>query len=191
MGLLAGIGAPAIYFVIFFGKIAEVAVSTMRIVLINRGERLTGSLLGIIEISMWVTITSTVLSGLSEDFLQVVVYVVAFAIGIYLGSWLEEKLAFGLCSIQIVVQSSQEAHLVADTLRAAGFGVTLLQGKGIDDQEKDMLMLMLKRKDVQDAVNIVNKTVAKCLITVSNLASVKGGYMRNGGMRGNRRGPAK
>jgi uncharacterized protein YebE (UPF0316 family) len=43
-----------IYFFIFFGKILEVAVSTVRLVLINRGERVKGSVLAFFDILLWV-----------------------------------------------------------------------------------------------------------------------------------------
>ena len=42
-----------LYLFVFFGKIIEVAVATIRIVLINRGERVKGSITGFFEVSLW------------------------------------------------------------------------------------------------------------------------------------------
>lgn len=50
-----------IYFIIFFGKITEVTFATLRIVLINRGERVKGSLVALIEVFLWIYVTGTVL----------------------------------------------------------------------------------------------------------------------------------
>jgi len=64
--------APSVwlYLFVFFGKILEVAVSTVRIVLINRGERLKGSITGFFEVSLWLIVTGTVLAGFQEDLLR-------------------------------------------------------------------------------------------------------------------------
>ena len=84
------------YLFIFFGKIVEVAVATVRIVLINRGERVKGSITAFFEVSLWLVVTGTVLAGFQEDILRCVIFALAFALGNYAGSWIESKLAFGL-----------------------------------------------------------------------------------------------
>ena len=85
-----------IYLFIFFGKILEVAVSTVRLVLINRGERVKGSILAFFDILLWVLITGTVLVGFQKDWIRLLIFAAAFAIGNYLGSWIEDKLAPGM-----------------------------------------------------------------------------------------------
>ena len=92
-----------IYLFIFFGKILEVAVSTIRLVLINRGERIKGSIIAVFEMLLWLFITGTVLSGFQKDIIRVIIFAIAFAVGNYVGSWMEDRLAFGLCSIQVIV----------------------------------------------------------------------------------------
>lgn len=183
MEFLAFIPSPWIYFIVFFGKIIEVAVSTVRVLLINRGERLAGTLLSVVEVTFWVVIASNVLNDLSSDPLKAIVYIVAFAVGIYLGSWLEEKLAFGLCSINIVAPCTEEAHSIADKLRLSGFAVTLLQAEGIGENKKPVLMLLLKRKDVSEASSVAQAACPGALLTVSSVSSVKGGFIRNSGVR--------
>lgn len=60
-------GSFWVYIVIFFGKVLEVSLCTLRIVLINRGERVKGSLIAIIEITLWLIIASSVLDGWKND----------------------------------------------------------------------------------------------------------------------------
>ena len=71
-----------VYLFIFFGKILEVSVSTVRLVLINRGERTKGSILAFFDILLWVLITGTVLAGFQNDWIRLVIFAAAFAIGI-------------------------------------------------------------------------------------------------------------
>jgi len=42
-----------VYLCIFFGKILEVTLGTLRIVLINRGERIVGACIALIEVTLW------------------------------------------------------------------------------------------------------------------------------------------
>ncbi|NLA92091.1 MAG: DUF2179 domain-containing protein [Spirochaetales bacterium] len=168
-----GIG---IYFVIFFGKILEVTVSTLRSVLINRGERVKGTIIAFFDILLWLVITGTVLQGFQEDPLRMVVFALAFAIGNYMGSWLEDKLAFGLSSIQVIVSESKESKALADLLREQSFGVTVVKGSGRHG-ERELLLLHLKRKRIAEAVAIINETLPDALIVINDSRGIKGGYI--------------
>ena len=79
-------GTIWVYLVIFLGKIVEVSLGTLRIVLINRGERLIGSLIALIEISLWLIIAGNVLTNYQSDPLKMVAYALAYAMGNYVGS---------------------------------------------------------------------------------------------------------
>jgi uncharacterized protein YebE (UPF0316 family) len=164
-----------IYFVIFFGKIIEVTVSTLRMVLINRGERVKGSIIAFFDILLWLIITGTVLQGYKEDPLRIVFFALAFAVGNYLGSWLEDKLAFGLSSVQVIVSESPESKMLAQVLRNEGFAVTTIQGSGRSGQ-RDILMLHLKRKKIPIALNIINHHHPGAVIVVNDNRLISGGY---------------
>ena len=83
-------GSFWVYIVIFFGKVLEVSLCTLRIVLINRGERVKGSLIAIIEITLWLIIASSVLDGWKNDIGKAISYALAYAGGNYAGSWLDD-----------------------------------------------------------------------------------------------------
>lgn len=166
-----------VYILIFFGKIIEVAVSTIRIVLINRGERVRGSLIAFVEISLWLVVTGTVLVGFQDDIIRCFVFALAFAVGNYVGSWMEEKLAFGLCSIQVIVPQDGDGDQLAGILRENGFAVTCISGKG-KDGEREVLMLHLKRKRIPKAVDLINETLKNAVVVVNDVKFVRGGYIK-------------
>ena len=60
MDFLFNLTGPALYIIIFCAKIIEVSVSTIRLVLINKGERVKGAILGLIEIMIWLIVVSSV-----------------------------------------------------------------------------------------------------------------------------------
>ena len=170
-------GGILIYFVIFFGKILEVTVSTVRIVLINRGERVKGSLIAFIEVLLWVFITGTVLTGFKDDMLRVLVFALAFAFGNYLGSWMEDKLAFGLCSVQVIVPDGEESQKLATELRANNFAVTGICGKG-KDGKRELMLLHIKRKRIPQAVSIIKDSLANAVIVVNDAKVIYGGFIK-------------
>lgn len=169
-----GIG---IYFVIFLGKILEVTLSTLRNVLINRGERKIGSFIAFFEILVWLFITGTVLNGFQEDFIRVIVFAFAFAFGNYLGSWLEGKLAFGLCSIQVIVPDNEESNILINVLRDADFAVTIIKGEG-KDGHRDLMVLHLLRKRIPKATEIIQSHLKNAVIIINDVKSLKGGYIK-------------
>lgn len=174
MGFLQNMGI-GIYFVIFFGKILEVTVSTVRMVLINRGERIKGTILAFFDILLWLVITGTVLQGFQDDPMRMLVFAVAFAVGNYMGSWVEDKLAFGLSSIQVVVPESEESKKLASVLRDEGFGVTVIKGSGRSG-ERDLLLLFLKRKQIAQAKTIIDDNYSEAVIVVNDSRVIRGGY---------------
>ncbi len=167
----------ALYLFIFFGKILEVAVATVRIVLINRGERLKGSIIAVFEVLLWLLITGTVLTGFQEDLMRCLVFAVAFAIGNYVGSWMEDKLAFGLCSIQVIVPESSESEDLVEKLRDNKFAVTMIKGKG-KDGERELLFLHIKRKRIPQAVEIIKLNLNSAVIIVNDSKIIHGGFIR-------------
>ncbi|MCU0105260.1 DUF5698 domain-containing protein [Acholeplasma vituli] len=160
---------------IFIAKIIEVSIGTMRIILISKGYRKIGTSLAIIEIFLWVFVASSVINGISESPMKGVSYSFGFAAGVYVGSLIEQKLAFGKVMIQTIT-SKALSNDIASLLRASGFGVTTLQAMGKDD-EKTMLMIYANRRDAGKAVHII-KSVHEAAVIVSNeISNVSGGYI--------------
>ncbi|MHB1314094.1 MAG: DUF2179 domain-containing protein [Christensenellales bacterium] len=166
-----------IYVFIFFGKIFEVAISIMRIVLINRGERIRGTFLAFFEILLWLFITGTVLTGFQQDIYRCFVFALAFAIGNFLGSWMEDKLAFGLCSVQVIVPECSQSHELACRLREKNFALTTLKGMG-KDGERELMFLHIKRKRIREAVDIIKKNLDNAVIVVNDSKVLHGGFIR-------------
>ena len=165
-----------IYFIIFFGKILEVTVSTIRMVLINRGERVNGTMVAFFDSVLWLLITGTVLDGFQDDPMRMVVFALAFAVGNYMGSWFEDKLAFGLSSVQVIVPEGPQSVELADSLRKDNFAVTVVKGTGRNGN-RDILMLHLKRKRIAEAVTLVNTMLPGAVVVVNDSKIISGGYI--------------
>lgn len=170
-----------VYVMILVGKVVEVTVSTVRIMLISRGEKTKGSILILVEVSIWLVITGTVLVDFQEHIMRCVVYVFACAIGSYVGSIVEGKLAFGLCSIQVIVSQDNMVHdnaamELAEVLRDSGYAVTIMEGRG-KKGKRDILVLHLKRKRIRKAISIIKSKIEDAVITVNDVKLIDGGYI--------------
>jgi len=177
MDFLFNISGPALYIIIFCAKIIEVSISTIRLVLINKGERVKGALLGFVEIMIWLIIVSSVLNNITEDPIKVFVYAIAFSLGNYIGVTIESKIAVGLSSIQVVVNEA-DGEILADILREQSFGVTIIEGRGKNDSKKNLLFIQLKRKKIPEAVKLIKRTNPDAYITVNDIKSMMGGYIK-------------
>lgn len=177
MEFLFNIKGPALYLIIFCAKIIEVSISTVRLVLINKGERVKGALLGFMEIMIWLIVVSSVLNNITQDPIKVLVYAVAFSLGNFIGVTIESKIAVGLSSIQVVV-NDEDGQALADMLREQSYGVTILEGKGKNDSKKNLLFIQLKRKKIPEAVKLIRQTNPEAYITVNDIKSMMGGYLK-------------
>ena len=72
-----------IYLLMLVAKIVEISIGTTRIMLITRGERVLGSILGFFEVLIWVILVSTVLKDITSDPIKVIIYALGFALGNY------------------------------------------------------------------------------------------------------------
>lgn len=60
--------------------------------------------------------------------------------------------------------------------------------QGRDDTDRYMLMSTLRRKLAPEAMDIINSVAPNAVITVSDVKSLRGGYMRQGAGRRSRKG---
>lgn len=176
MEFLMNMEGPILYVIIFCAKIVEVSISTIRLVYINKGERIKGAALGFVEIMIWLIVVSSVLNNIAEDPIKIFVYAIAFALGNYVGVTIESKIAVGLSSIQVVV-SEETGEVLAEILRDKSYGVTIIDGRGRENSKKSLLFIQLKRKKIPEAVKTIKQVAPDAYITVNDIKSMLGGYM--------------
>ena len=162
------------YITIFLAKILEVSLMTVRTVLLTRGEKVYGSIIGFIEVVIWLYVVSAVLVGIKDDPIRMIVYALGFACGNYLGSFLEEKLALGILTINVIA-SKENGEKIALILRKQNIGVTALMAEGINETKK-MLVIHVKRKRKNEIIKLIENTEIQCVISINDTRTVHGGY---------------
>jgi uncharacterized protein YebE (UPF0316 family) len=163
-----------IYILIFSAKIIEVSLTTVRTVLITRGEKFYASLIGFVEVLIWLYVISSVIIGIDKEPLKMVTYALGFACGNYIGCILEEKLALGLITINAIV-SEKDGEALAEMLRAENVGVTIVQAEGLKEDKK-MLILHVKRKRKHAIVTLIQNSNINAVISLMDTKTIYGGY---------------
>jgi uncharacterized protein YebE (UPF0316 family) len=163
-----------LYLLIFVVKVFEVSLATLRIVLITKDERVKGATIGFFEVVIWVLVVSATLQGITEDPFKVVVYAAGFAVGNFVGSLVENKLAIGNTNIEVITHKI-DGKKMAKHLRANGLAVTSVNAYGMNDK-REILYLHVPRKKVKETVNTIRDYREDVVITIHDIKPVYGGY---------------
>ncbi|MCY6483900.1 DUF5698 domain-containing protein [Clostridium aestuarii] len=162
------------YLFIFFAKIIEVSLTTVRTVFITRGEKLYAAIIGFFEVSLWLYVIGSVLTGIQEDPAKMVVYALGFACGNYIGCTIEDKLAIGVLTINVIVTEEQSTDIVK-MLREHKIGVTVVAAEGINTKRK-LLIIHAKRKRKNEIIRLIESTNISPVISINDTKTVYGGY---------------
>ncbi len=167
--------SPAwVYIAIFFVKIIEVAMAIVRIVLITKGVKLLGSIIGFFEVVIWVILAASVLTNITTDPYQVIVYAAAFSLGNYLGSTIENRLALGSVSIQAIVKKIHGKQLSKE-LRQLGLAITAVDAYGRDDR-KEILYMHVPRRNIDKTIDLIKSFQKDVVISVNDIRPMYGGH---------------
>ncbi len=157
---------------IFGLRLVDVSLGTMRIVLLTRGEGWKAGLVGFLECLTWVVAASQVLRNL-DDPVRMIAFAAGFGAGTLLGVTIERWLAMGTSIVRIVapVESPQSAV----PLREAGFGVTVLNGEGLQGDVR-LALTVVPRKRLREALRIVYRANPAAFVTIQQVKVARTGY---------------
>jgi uncharacterized protein YebE (UPF0316 family) len=133
-------------FMVFFARILDVTLGTLRIILLGKGKRLLPPLLGFVEVFIWIVVVSHLVNNVS-NLAGYLAYAAGFATGTYVGTLIEKRLAIGTLIIRVIV--SGESDALIHSLTAAGYGVTFFDAQGSIGPVK-VIYTVINRKELDD-----------------------------------------
>lgn len=160
-------------------RLVDVSLGTIRIVLLTRGERWRSAVVGFAESLTWVFAVSQVLRNL-DDPLRMVAFAAGFALGTALGVTIERWIAMGTMIVRIVAPI--ETPQATDALRAAGFGVTVLNGEGLQGEVR-MAVSVVPRRRLREVLAIVHRLNPGAFVTFDQVYQPSAPYRRAAGVR--------
>lgn len=159
-------------FVIFGAQVVYVTIMTVRWILLLKGHRYPAAGLSVFEVMLWVYALGMVVSQLG-DFPRLLAYAFGFATGQLVGSKLEELLAVGHTTVQVVARSPTE---LPDALRRAGFGVTTWPGSGRDG-DRVVIYVVLQRRRTGELFRLIEEHEPGAFALLMEPRSFRGGFL--------------
>jgi uncharacterized protein YebE (UPF0316 family) len=159
---------------IAMARIMDVTINTIRMIFVSRGYKTLAPILGFFEVVIWLVAIGQIMKNL-DNFMSYIGYGAGFAAGNYIGIILVEKMTLGTVIIRIIAKKNT-IELI-QRLREANYGVTSADAEGRDGPVK-ILFSTMKRKDLQDALRIINLSNPNAFYTVEEVQQVNEGYFR-------------
>ena len=157
---------------IFGLRLLDVPIGTLKTVLMVRGLRTWATLLGLIEVTVWLTAMGKVMGQLDNPW-NIAGYALGYTVGTWLGMWIENRLAFG--SVEVHTISLTKSTELAESIRAAGYGVTQFQGFG-ESGPVCIVGTIVERKHLDVLLKRIHQIDPAAFITVDDTRKVIGGY---------------
>jgi len=138
--------------IIFFGRICDVTLGTLRIIFVSKGEKNKAPIVGFIEVFIWVVVISQIFSNATNIFAYIA-YAAGYATGNYVGILVENKIGFGYQLFRIYTK--KDGGELMKMLHEKGFGSTWIKGTGAIS-EVSIIESVVSRRVEKNIVEIIH-----------------------------------
>ncbi|MBR3845518.1 MAG: DUF2179 domain-containing protein [Clostridia bacterium] len=173
--LLASLPPFAVWFIVCGAKIVEISIQSLKTCMMVKGQRLKAAGLGFIECMIWGLVISTIISTLGDNFILLFFYCTGYAVGLFLGSTIENKIAIGTSNLELIA-NDESTELITVYLKERNMGYTVLEGRGSKDK-MNMIFIVLARKEAPRVLKEIRRVCDnKVFVSVSEVSKYAGGY---------------
>ena len=137
--------------IIFFGRICDVTLGTLRIIFVSKGEKSKAPIVGFFEVFIWVVVISQIFSHATNIFAYLA-YAGGYATGNFVGIMVENKIGFGYQLFRIYTK--KDGGELVKILNEKGIGSTWLKGTGAIS-EVSIIESVVRRKSEKGIIEIL------------------------------------
>jgi len=166
--VLAGAGG------IFLLRVVGNMLTTIRMVMIIRGQKFPSFVLANAEALIFALALASVVTNLG-NVLNLTAYCLGYAIGGYIGLELEGRFIQRFVSVHII--SPKLSHDIAVAIREAGYGATEAWGQGAEGWVGSVTAVV-GHQEVKTVVKIVHDIDPNAFVTMEELRHTSRGYFR-------------
>ena len=156
---------------IFFARILDVSIGTVRIILVSKGYKYLAPLLGFFEVLIWIIAIGKIMENLDRWYYYLF-YAAGFATGNFIGIILEEKIALGYVGVRIVTKRS--AKLLIEKMIETGYGITTIPAEGATGLVH-VIFTTVKRKKLSDLIDMIKQFNPRAFYTIEDIKMVSDG----------------
>lgn len=155
---------------IFFARIMDVSIGTIRIILVSKGYKYLAPVLGFFEILIWIIAIGKIMENLDRWYYYLF-YAAGFATGNFVGILLEEKIALGFVGVRIITK--KPADQLIERMQECGYGITILPAEGSTGLVH-IIYTTVKRKKLKELVSMIKGFNPKAFYTIEDIKKVSG-----------------
>ncbi len=172
---LSSIHPVAVCFIVCAAKIIEITIQSLKTCMMVKGQRLKAAGLGLLECTIWGLVISTIIGTLGDNLFLLAFYCIGYATGLFLGSTLENKIALGTSSLQLIA-NDENTKKITTYLQEHSRGYTVFDGHGSKDK-MSMIMIVLPRREALPTLKEIRKICHNnVFVVVDEISKYAGGY---------------
>lgn len=156
------------YAFIFFARIGDVSINTVRIVFVSRGMKMQATILGFFEALIWLIAVGKIMQNLS-DVGSYIAYAGGFSAGNYVGMMIEKRLMIGNLIFRVITY--KDSSMLQDRLRSAGatvIGLPAEAGYG----SATLLFAIVQRRDMNRTIGIIKECNPNAIYSIEDMRLV-------------------
>lgn len=160
---------------IFFARVCDVTLSTIRIIFVMNGKRNIAPILGFFEAFIWLLAVGQIISQVDNIFAYLA-YAGGFATGTLFGMYMEERLAVGMAVLRLITKEINEGML--NFLHENHFSYSLVDGMG-KSGKVNVVFFVVKRENLERLIEGINEHHPNAFYTIENIRQVNEGHQFN------------
>lgn len=173
--ILSSLHPVVVCIIVCVAKIIEISIQSLKTCMMVKGQRVKAALLGFSECAIWGLVISTIIGTLGDNIFLLLFYCVGYAIGLFLGSTIESKIALGTSNLQLIANDENTAKII-EYLKQHNKGYTVFEGHGSIDK-MNMIFIILPRKEVPVRLKEIRILCDnKVFLVTSEVSKYAGGY---------------
>ena len=161
---------------IFFARILDVSLGTVRTIITVKGKRLYASLIGLVEVFVWFVVVKDALNVDYNSIFIPISYSLGYATGTFLGGLISEKVISGNLTVQIILSNKNDE--IISIIREKGYAVSVIDVKGQSDEAKYMLFMEINKNKLSKLKDLIKSLDEKAFIVVNETKLVQNGYLK-------------
>lgn len=159
---------------IFFVRILDVSLGTIRTIMTVKNKNLIASIIGFVEITIWFLVVKEAINTDSNSIFIVLSYALGFSTGTYIGGIISYKYIKGYVTVHIITNNKT----LEQTLRKNRYGVTKLKIDGLEQDDKEMLIVQISNKRTEELKLLISKIDPKAFLVISDTKYIQNGFIK-------------
>lgn len=155
---------------IFFARILDVSISTVRTVYVLKGKTSIVALLAFFEITIWFLVAREALNVDNLSIWIVLSYSGGYTTGTILGTFITKKFVSGNLGLMVISTKITQSNI--NSIKRAGYGISSINM----NEEKIMLILQINKKRLENCLSLIYSFDKNAFITINDTKAVYNGY---------------